>query len=323
MKNLNQLDKELIKADKMNAEAVRGALADMATGSVPTADYDGIRDKLFSRKRKPVFSRRYIPLAATAACAAVVVFCVWTIPGLFNNPNENPPVNPGGIVADGNTILPGEHDEAWETEPGNGISSDADTVIPGLPDEVFPDEETIEPGSMFVFTNAFETLLELHTLLGQSDESITEYLSNHSDYSVNGLLTRADIESLFVLIDKSQFPFMEGVLDYEVLVVPEAERVYSRFVVSGITYGFTSEREYNVQEIIAVENAEGRIELLHVTDDISLYYLKSHDFPDDDLIPFIMDVRGVYVHVLVKGADNLQTAIDGILAFEFGSLILE
>jgi hypothetical protein len=36
-----------------------------------------------------------------------------------------------------------------------------------------------------------------------------------------------------------------------------------------------------------------------------------------------MDVRGVYVHVLVKGADDLQSAVDGILAFEFGSLILE
>jgi hypothetical protein len=316
MDNLNRLDKELIKADKMNTDTIHGVLAEMATENVPTADYDGIRDKLFSSKRKPAFSRRYIQLAATAACAAVIMLCVWTIPGLFNTPN-----NPDKIVADGNTIIPGEPDESFGT--GSGIPSDADTVIPGLPDEVFPDEERIEPGSMFVFTNAFESLLELHTLLEQSDETITEYLSSHPDYSMNGLLTRLDIESLFALIDKSQFPFMEGVRDYEVLVVPEAKRVYSRFVVDGIEYGFTSEYFENLQDIIAYEEAEDNIELLHTEDNISLYFLTSHANPDDNLFPFIMDIRGVYVHVLVRNAGDLQTAVDGILAFGFGSLILE
>jgi hypothetical protein len=66
--------------------------------------------------RKPVF--RY---AGLAACAAVVLLCVWTIPGLFNTPIENIPNNPGVI--------------STNTPP-----SDANTVIPGLPDEVCPDE---------------------------------------------------------------------------------------------------------------------------------------------------------------------------------------
>ena len=107
------------------------------------------------------------------------------------------------------------------------------------------------------------------------------------------------------------------------LVVPEAERVYSRFVVDEIAYGFTSMLTERVQDIIPIEEAEGRVELLHTMDNISLYYLKSHDDPNDDLLPFIMDVRGVYVHVLVRSADDLQTAIDGILTFRFGSLILD
>jgi hypothetical protein len=95
MKNLNQLDRELIKADAMNTDAVRGALAEMADESIPTADYDRIRDKLFTNKRKPTFSRRYIQLAATAACAAVVMLCVWAIPGLLNNLNiPNNPIVP-------------------------------------------------------------------------------------------------------------------------------------------------------------------------------------------------------------------------------------
>ena len=284
--------------------------------SVDPEQHERTMKRLNQEPRQSKNTRVIYRYAGLAACAAIVLLCVWTIPGLFNTPTPNIPNNPG-VISSSNP-----HDSDQNVIVTNP-PSDADTVFPGLPDEVFPDEEPIEPGSVFVFTNAFESLLELHTLLEQGDESITEYLSNHSDYSMNGLLTRADIESLFVLINKSQFPFMENVRDYEVLVVPEAERVYSRFVVGGIAYGFTSEREYNVQEIITVEKAEGRIELLHATDDISLYYLKSHDFPDDDLIPFIMDVRGVYVHVLVKGADDLQSAVDGILAFEFGSLILE
>jgi len=45
---------------------------------------------------------RYVVLAA---CAAILMICVWAIPGLFNAPKENTPNNPGGIVADGDATI--------------------------------------------------------------------------------------------------------------------------------------------------------------------------------------------------------------------------
>ena len=115
MKNLNQLDRELIKADAMNTDAVRGALAEMADESIPTADYDRIRDKLFTNKRKPTFSRRYIQLAATAACAAVVMLCVWAIPGLLNNLNiPNNPIVPHTSSSENPAV-----DNPAQTTPSN------------------------------------------------------------------------------------------------------------------------------------------------------------------------------------------------------------
>ena len=253
------------------------------------------------QKRTATFSP-WLKFATPLAACLIIAVAIFGLPNLFTNPIAPPVVIP-----------------PIDTSPSQPIESNK----PHEPTQTENPPEIIEPGSMLVFTNAYESLLDLHNLLKQSDESIEEYLNNHSDYSMNRLLTRADIESLFALIDKSQFPFMEGVRVDEVLVVSEAERVYSRFVVDGIVYGFTSMLTERVQDIIPIEEADGRIELLHTMDNISLYYLKSHDDPNDDLLPFIMDVRGVYVHVLVKGANDLQTAIDGISAFGFGSLILE
>ena len=237
--------------------------------------------------RKSTRLSPWLKLAMPLAACMIIAVAIFGLPNLFTNlfypPVDIPPI---------------------DTSPSQPIESNN-------PPEI------IEPGGMLVFPNAFESLSQLHALLEQDDTSIEEYLFNHPDYSMNGLLSRADIESLFALIDKSQFPFIEGVKVDEVIVVPEAERVYSHFVVDGIAYGFTSMLNEPTQDIISVEKAEGRIELLHTMDNISLYFLKSHDDPNDNLLPFIMDVRGVYVHVLVMSANDMQTAIDGILSFAF------
>ena len=67
-------------------------------------------------KKRSAWITRVVPVTA---CAAVLVLCIWAIPGLFSTPIVNTPT---------------------EQPPNNPVDSDANTIIPGLPDEVWPDE---------------------------------------------------------------------------------------------------------------------------------------------------------------------------------------
>ena len=87
-----------------------------------------------TQKPAPLYRRRTVyRYAGLAACAAVLALCVWTIPGLWNNPAENLPNNPVHIST---------HAPQPQNGGQNAIVTDAppdsDTMIPGLRDEEFP-----------------------------------------------------------------------------------------------------------------------------------------------------------------------------------------
>ena len=279
---------------------------------------------------------RYVGLAA---CVAVLLFCVWTISELFNNKIVTPPNNYGEFVTDGNSInsiIPGE---------------DGDNIIPGLPDEeletvhggeshVIVDPPVIitpsaeeEPGYMLFLYDGFGGLQELYALLTQDDNNIEEYLYNHSDLIMNGFRTRADIENLFNVINKLYFPFMEGTEATEAtdtIIYLESGHVSVRYEVEGITYTFILNANANwgldpiptAEEIIDNWNEQdGLLELLKDEDEISIYLWTPPDDVNYGSARFIMNVKGVYTIVNVRNVDNLQTAIDGIFAFTFSSLM--
>ena len=76
----------------------------VAIGNIDERFIDEDAEEIMNPKdrKKPQVLYRY---AGLAACVAVLLFCVWTIPGLFNNPIKNIPNNPGGNFTNGNTTI--------------------------------------------------------------------------------------------------------------------------------------------------------------------------------------------------------------------------
>ena len=66
MKNLNELDKELIKADKMDTAVVREILTEINSADIPKPNYDKIRSNLFSKKPKFTRTKRIAIIAAVS-----------------------------------------------------------------------------------------------------------------------------------------------------------------------------------------------------------------------------------------------------------------
>ena len=66
MKNLNELDKELIKADKMDTAVVREILTEINSADIPKLNYDKIRSNLFSKKPKFARTKRIAIIAAVS-----------------------------------------------------------------------------------------------------------------------------------------------------------------------------------------------------------------------------------------------------------------
>jgi len=82
--------------------------------------------------RRNRFIFRY---AGLVACAAVVLLCVWSIPRFFLTPINDVPDKQNEIVADNDTVVPGEPDEEW----GTTINSRPTRTVPdNTPPQTIP-----------------------------------------------------------------------------------------------------------------------------------------------------------------------------------------
>ena len=99
--------------------------------SVDNELHEKIMERVTQKPAPQHRPRTVFRYAGLTACAAVLLLCVWTIPGLFNTPTSNLPNNPA-VISSNNP-----HDSDQNVIVTNP-SSDADTVIPGLRDEVWP-----------------------------------------------------------------------------------------------------------------------------------------------------------------------------------------
>ena len=76
----------------------------VAIGNIDERFIDEDAEEITAIKHHPQ-KRLIYRYAGLVACAAILLLCVWAIPGLFNDPNKNIPNNPGGIVADDNATI--------------------------------------------------------------------------------------------------------------------------------------------------------------------------------------------------------------------------
>ena len=102
--------------------------------------------------KKPRVLYRY---AGLAACAAVLLLCIWTIPGLFNNPNiPNNPIVPHTSSSDNPTV----NNPAQATPSNSGLSTESpNSTIKIAVNEI----EKPEPFVMGMFALMGEDFVEM------------------------------------------------------------------------------------------------------------------------------------------------------------------
>jgi hypothetical protein len=71
----------------------------VAIGNIDDRFIDEDAEEITNQKNRPK-KRVFYRYAGLAACVAVLIFCLWTIPGLLNNSIVTPPNNPGEFVMD-------------------------------------------------------------------------------------------------------------------------------------------------------------------------------------------------------------------------------
>jgi hypothetical protein len=185
------------------------------------------------------------------------------------------------------------------------------------------------PPYMLSFSNGFESLAELEAITSEDDKIIAEYLDNNY-YSYNGLSTREDIESLMSTLRGIYLPFAKTGDVPRITVFPERNEVTLRYEFSDgfvyvfdIYYGSGTAEKY----IAEIEEHGKLSEALPASKDGFIVYDFIDDEPDDVRQTLILDVNGVYVIVWVWDANDLhsmvdlQTAVDGLMDFEFNGLV--
>ena len=93
-----------------------------------------IMERVTRKPAPPHRNRALYRYAGLAACAAVILLCVWAIPQFYIAPTEIAQNDPNGIVADNNAIIPGKPDEE-QVSTGNPAQTTPDyTPAQTVPD---------------------------------------------------------------------------------------------------------------------------------------------------------------------------------------------
>ena len=123
---------------------MKGYVDYMDNISVGNELHEKIMERVSRKPATPHRNRAIYRYAGLAACAAVVLLCVWTIPRHFLAPVEVAPDDSNGIISDNDVIIPGEPDEEW------GITGSSAQTMPDLtPAQTWPDP----PASGAVYHN--------------------------------------------------------------------------------------------------------------------------------------------------------------------------
>jgi hypothetical protein len=147
---------------------------------------------------------------------------------------------------------------------------------------------------------------------------------------MNRLHTRADLENLFDSLSNLYFPFIDGEVAANTTIVIESGHVIVTFEVNRTVYNFVLNASANwgwdyiptIEEILSDWEKDGPVRLVKDGDGVTIYLAT----PADGRIIFVMDIQGVYAVVNYfaaneMGGADLQAAIDGMLAFEYRSIV--
>ena len=343
-----------------------------AIGNIDDRFIDEDTDESVSTEKitKPHKSRAIYRYAGLAACAAVVLICIWAIPALLNTPVENSPNNQASISStdpqngeqpenttnlpsDSDTIIPGVPDEEWPTEPG-------ESTTPAQPVESHEAEPSGEMPHQIGFYGDYAALMELIALRDQSEEVIERnigelqesYFQHPNGYFVNFYSSinaekRADLELILHLFQQPYYPVVQNaepttielyytfynIIGYDMPREGDVDdhwQMSFRYEIGDIVYSFGVSS--TLSEVVMQQfDVNGYWEIEPLLDENGIkVFSQTSTHPDavfynngiaEPAFIFGMDVRGMWVSAIVFGAEDMQSALDGILAFEFKELL--
>ena len=222
--------------------------------------------------------------------------------------------------------------------------------------ETTPAPHSAETPYQIGFYGEYRTLVELIALAEQSDQDIEHKINeiqesfvNHpNSYFINLDMSmnpdkRTDLELVLQLFQKSCFPVIKDAKPMDIELYYTFDSFYNpsrndhwqvslRYEINEIVYNFTVSESQSADAIRQFETNdfwdlellkdESDIRIFLQTPDDSDWVAYNHDVPESAVV-FGIDVRGLWVTVIVFGNNDVLTAFDGVSAFTFGSLILE
>ncbi len=186
----------------------------------------------------------------------------------------------------------------------------------------------VDPPLQLHFTDYKAEVSALAGLLDKDDEVIENFLFEHSEYSMNGLCGREDIEFLMQTLDEPVYPVHDSAEPDEITLLrfgdsSENMQIWLRYEIDGVVYGFTITK-FRIGEIIT-NNKSNTTDLEHVSalEDVDIYADAFENGKESKVMTFHLGLKGKYINARVYDAKDLQAALEGLQAFGFSSLKIE
>jgi len=191
------------------------------------------------------------------------------------------------------------------------------------------------PPAMLNFTEGFNSIYALFDVLESDDDEIDRYL-DYNSFSMNGLATRSNIESLLSTLSVVTFPFLDGLNPLGISVFPiqstihDPEPEWSRLTIvyelaDNLLYSFDIPLEpLNASEHINIMQSDGELskEVIAVIGGVYVYEFEISGMDETRDFVFAMDANGTFVNVRVYLSSGLthDIVIEGLLGFELRRL---
>jgi len=190
----------------------------------------------------------------------------------------------------------------------------------------------------------FKELCELLELDKPSIErsliDFRSYIIEQPECFVYGLNTSDDIETILQILKEPYYPIMEGAEPTYIELYYDYGgthwQVSLRYEVAGIVFTSTTAHRNSTKTKDVINNVEAsgqwQPDLLIDEGDFRIYYYNPNNPDDPDLVSydkgiprkaihFAVDISGTCVVVTVFYAADTQSAVDGLLAFSYDSLL--
>lgn len=176
-----------------------------------------------------------------------------------------------------------------------------------------------------LFFDSYDSILELYSVLEESDKEIEEYLTSRN-FDMNGLRTKSDIKELLATLSELNLPLIEDFDSQNIIIYPESD-------IMSVWYRYDNGVSYNFRLTTDPDSAQEKLDALKSSDQLSrntpekidgvtVYSVPTEQVKNESKFQsYEMNAKGTYILVRVFDANNLRaSAVDNLMGFEYDLL---